>query len=66
MGKTMYYVIIDGKGNLHTTEKSEEVDEILKSKEGIFYVITIYNSPLTIEKYQTAHGKIYRIDVLNV
>ena len=62
----MYYIVIDQKGNLHITEKSEEVDEILRQREGVFYVITVYNSPVTVEKYQTAHGKIYRIDALNV
>jgi len=62
----MKYVVIDKEGNILITEKSEEVDRVLKSKEGIFYVIAVYGSPFSIEKYQTAHGKIYRIDVLNV
>ena len=62
----MKYVIIYQTGSLYITENSEEVNEILRQKEGVFYVVTAYPTFAVIEKYQTVDGKIYRIDVVNM
>jgi hypothetical protein len=58
----MKYLVISQSGNLYMVEKSEDVDEILRQREGVFYVISMYPAYVMVEKYQAANHKIYRID----
>jgi hypothetical protein len=58
----MKYVVISQTGSLYMVEKSEDVDEILRQREGIFYIINIYGNYIYAEKYQVENGKIHRID----
>ena len=61
----MYYIIIDEKGNLYITEKSEEVDNFLSRGEGLFHVISVYGRYVTHETFQVHEKKIHRIDAVN-
>ena len=60
----MVYVVIDEKGNLHITEKSEEVDNFLSRGEGLFHVISIYGRYVTHETFQVYEKKIHRINAV--
>jgi len=62
----MKYVVISQTGNLYVVEKSEEVDQILRQNEGIFFLIQIYPAYSLIEKYQVENGKIYRVNNVKI
>jgi len=58
----MKYVVIDEKGNILISEKSEEVDTFLVREDGLYHLISIYGKYITHETFQVFNHKIYRID----
>jgi len=62
----MKYVVISQTGSLYMVEKSEDVDEISRQREGVFYIINVYGNYIYAEEYQVENGKIHRIDSIKL
>ena len=58
----MVYVVIKNNNEIKTCKTEKEVENTLKVKEGVFYVISVYSAYIAIEKYQVNDNKMYRID----
>jgi ribosomal protein S12 len=58
----MLYVIVDENNNVLITENSEKVDEFMKQKNGVYYMIVKNGNYVVSETYQVYDKKPYRID----